>query len=417
LETDNSTTQRIWDHPVGRRASHSIKVLYCVSSIGLGHARRSIAIAQKLRTLDKKTQFDFDWLAAEPARSFLVANGEKVLDVSSQLESLSAQIEFGAKNGKIRDMSEVARASARAAKKNYMLIKSIPGDFDVLVQDEFVETLFSFLWEKSPALPKKKAIITDYIKLESRSLNPINAFGTAYANRVLKKAYMNQQLRIYAEDQETLPRSGRIRNWVLKNFEIVGPVVENLPTESKGQLKKKLLRSTEDVRFIVVTIGGTSIGKKLAHVIMRDANRISEKLGAYLVLLLGPRVDPKSLGQTNSSRISLVPFTNEALGFFKAADCVVAQAGASTLNELASIGVPCVVVPVENHFEQQRNAKRFSEKYGFKILKFGEITGPSLVQAIEEAEDTEYQPMPPTKAALRAAGLIYDLAIMAGPYH
>lgn len=410
---DNSSTQKIWDKPAGRRPPHSIKVLYCVSSIGLGHARRSLAVAQKLRTLDRKTQFDFDWLAAEPALSFLIANGEKVLDVSRNLESLSAHIEFGSKDGRIRDMSEVARASARAAKKNYMQIRSIPGDFDVLIQDEFVETLFSFLWEKNPALPKKRVVITDYIKLESSSLNPINALGTAYANRMLKKAYLDQQLRIFAEDQESLPRSSRVKNWVLKNFQVIGPVVENLPTESKEQLKKKLLRSKEDVRYIVVTIGGTSIGKKLAHVVMRDANTMSEKLDAYFVLLLWPRVNPKSLGETTSNRVTVVPFTNEALGYFKAADCVVAQAGASTLNELASIGVPCVVVPVENHFEQQRNAKRFSEKFGFKILKFSEITGPALVREIEQAEETSYGPMQPTKAALRAAGLIYDLATLA----
>jgi uncharacterized protein (TIGR00661 family) len=413
LETeDNSADQKIWAKPIARRLPRTVKVLYGVSSVGLGHARRSLAIAQKLRTIDPKVQFDFDWLAGEPALSFLIANGERALDASSQLESLSSHIEFDSKEGKIRDISDVARSSARTAKKNYNLIKAIPGDFDLLIQDEFVETLFSFLWEKNPTLPRKKVVITDYIKLESRSLNPINALATAYANRMLKKAYLNQQLRIFAEDPESLPTSRAIRKWVLKNFEVVGPVVENLPTESKEQLKKRLLHSTEEVRYIVFTIGGTSIGKKLAHVLLKDANRISEKLDAYLVLLLGPRVDPKSIGQTASNRISVVPFTNEALGFFKAADCVVAQAGGSTLNEVASLGVPCVVIPVENHFEQQRNAKRFSERYGFKILKYSELTGPSIVRAIEEVEEESYRPMPPTKAALRAAGLIYDLAVM-----
>jgi uncharacterized protein (TIGR00661 family) len=409
---DREDEKKVWDRPASRRSRHSIKALYCVSSIGLGHARRSVAIAQKLRTLDPNTQFDFDWLAAEPARSFLIANGEKVLSISSELESLSANIEFGSKDGKIRDMSGVARSSARAAKKNYMLVKSIPGDFDLLIQDEFVETLFSFLWEKEPVLPKKRVVITDYIKLETRSLNPLNSLGTAYANRMLKRAYLNQRLRIFAEDKDTLPASSRTRKWVLENFELVGPVVENLPTESKEVLKKRLFKSAPDVNYVVVTIGGTAIGKKLADVLVREASRMSEKLDEYLVLLLGPRVDPKTIGESRSNRLAVVPFTNDALGYFKAADCVVAQAGASTLNELASLGVPCVVVPVENHFEQERNAKRFSEKYNFKILKYRDITGPSLVSAITEAENATYSPMAPTKAALRAAGLIYDLATL-----
>ncbi len=389
----------------------TFKVIYGVSSVGLGHARRSVAIAEKLRSIDPNVQFDFDWLAAEPAFSFLERHGEKVLRISSKLESLSSFIEEGSKYGKIRDMSVITRGSVPAAKRNYQLIKPILGDFDILIQDEFVETLFCFLWDDAPALPKKRVVITDYVRFETSSLNPVNSLGIAYANKTLKKAYKNQHLRIFAEEEDALPESGRLRKWVRENFQIVGPVVENIPTESKIELKRKLLGAAATVRFIVFTIGGTSIGKELFQLITRDANRISEVLDAYLVLLIGSRVHPKSIGENTSNRLMIIPFTLEALGYFRAAECVVTQAGGSTLNEVASMGIPCVIIPIANHFEQQRNAKRFKEKFGFQVLKYEELKGPALVNAIQKAIASPYNPMKPARAALRAAGLIYDLAL------
>jgi UDP-N-acetylglucosamine:LPS N-acetylglucosamine transferase len=139
---------------------------------------------------------------------------------------------------------------------------------------------------------------------------------------------------------------------------------------------------------------------------------ISSKLGALLVVLTGPRVFADALwrrsgvsgldggGTVKGSKIEeekeeaaaaaakstyLVGFTPFALDYFKMSDCVVTQAGASTLNELAALGVPVVCLPIENHWEQNANADRFSRKYGFEILSFNGLSVDTLVECIRRA--------------------------------
>ncbi len=357
---------------------------------------------------DVKLQIDF--ICAEPALSFVKKSGENVLPVSSTLESLSQFMEKESKSGRISDMSKVASESEEGAKRNYQVIKSILKNYDVLIQDEFVETLFSFMWEKFPQLPQKRVVVTDYVRLESESQNPVTKLKLGYANRMLKKAYLNQQLRIFLDTPDALPESTDVRKWIAGNFHVLGPVVENIvPTETREELINKLFGRTE-AKFIVFNLGGTSIGKPLAQFVIKNANILSEKLDSYLVVLLGPRITPSDLREVKSTRISLIPFSFDIFKYFKIADCVVTQAGISSLYEIASIGAPCVIMPISNHFEQNQNAERFANRYGFQILEYEELSLLTLQKAVVNAiSQKKYEPMRPTAAAQSAAKLIHTL--------
>ena len=392
-------------------SAQPIRVLYGVSSVGLGHARRSLAIAQKLRSLRPDVKLQIDFLAAEPALSFLKKSGERLLPESSNLESLSYFMEKDSKEGKIPDMSKVASESEKGAKRNYTIIKPILMDYDVLIQDEFAETLFSFMWDKQPSLPPKRVVTTDYIQLETESSNPFSKLKLGYANRMLKKAYMNQHLRIFLDTPDALPQSGEWREWVAGNFHVLGPVIEQgmMPKESKMDLVNKLFGHGK-AKLILFNLGGTSIGKPLAEFVIKHADVLSERLDAYLVVLLGPRINPPDLRDAKSTRITLITFNLDVLRYFKIADCVVTQAGSASLYEIASMGAPCVIVPVSNHFEQRQNAERFSSRFGFEILGYEELSVPALKEAILSAmSKAKYDPLKPTLAAQSAATLIHKL--------
>ncbi|MHB8566289.1 MAG: glycosyltransferase [Nitrososphaerales archaeon] len=353
---------------------HGKKILYAVSSVGLGHIRRSIAIAKELKGLE------INWLTAEPALSYLRDAGEKnILEISSDLRSVSTAMEGEARDGRITDMSRVARASSRIAKENYFRLRSSLKDYDVLIEDEFAETMFSFLWDKSPPLPRKKVLITDYVRFETGSVNPINRLVLFYANRVLKKAFLSTDLRIFADDLESLPRNKKLRQWTMANFSILGPIVGELPMETKEELRQKFL-TARGKNVIVFSIGGTSIGKPLLDFVFANAEELSNQLQASIVVLTGPR-----FSVTQGKNVQVVPFTTEALCYFKMADCVVTQAGASTLNELDSLGIPCVAIPIRNHWEQQANAKRFSEKSGSGVIQYSDLSIERLISEIKLA--------------------------------
>ena len=55
----------------------STRVLFISGSIGLGHARRDLAIARQLRRLNPGVEIA--WLAGEPARQVIAEAGETLL--------------------------------------------------------------------------------------------------------------------------------------------------------------------------------------------------------------------------------------------------------------------------------------------------------------------------------------------------
>lgn len=359
-------------------SNKDLKLLYAVSSVGLGHVRRSIAIARKLPA-------EVTWLTAEPGLSYLKSASEKrILPVSHDLQSMSDAMEREASAGKISDMSRVARSSSRIARANYLLIRPYLRDYDVLIQDEFAETMFSFLWDRNArsSLPPRLVVITDYVRFETRSANPLNRLILYYANRALKRAFLSADLRLFADDLDSLPDDRNLRRFTSENFEILGPIVGEIPTGSKVELRSKLLskKGKNGNNVIVFSVGGTSIGRPLLEFVLANARGLSTRLDASLVLLSGPRVE----GLDDPS-VQIVPFTPDVLPYFKMADCVVTQAGASTLNEVASVGVPCVAVPIQNHWEQQSNAKRFHDKFHFPTVQYEELSVSRLVSEIKAA--------------------------------
>jgi hypothetical protein len=105
------------------RPNHAeTKILYGVSSVGLGRVRRSLAIANNMRIIDGE-RLNIDWICDEPASSFLRRRGENVLEVSNNLESLSPVFEEFSQNGEIHDMSKVARRAFSISKRNYALVR------------------------------------------------------------------------------------------------------------------------------------------------------------------------------------------------------------------------------------------------------------------------------------------------------
>ena len=81
--------------------------------------------------------------------------------------------------------------SSTVGSANYSKLKRILGMYDGLIQDEYPETMFSFMWDRRPILPTKKVVITDYLWLETKSRNPVSRIVTWYANKMLSKAYHN----------------------------------------------------------------------------------------------------------------------------------------------------------------------------------------------------------------------------------
>ena len=87
--------------------------------------------------------------------------------------------------------------------------------------------------------------------------------------------------RIFADDASFIPKN-------VPKFEIVGPVLEQIPAESREELRRRLFPENRGA-VIVVSVGGTSVGKYLLDFLVSNQKQIRESLDSTLVLLLGPK--------------------------------------------------------------------------------------------------------------------------------
>ena len=76
---------------------------------------------------------------------------------------------------------------------------------------------------------------------------------------------------------------------------------------------------------------------------------------------------------------------------YHSADLAVSRAGASTISELAAIGVPAVLVPYPHaaHGHQEANARAMEDKGAARLILDSELSGERLAGLIRELVRTK----------------------------
>jgi UDP-N-acetylglucosamine--N-acetylmuramyl-(pentapeptide) pyrophosphoryl-undecaprenol N-acetylglucosamine transferase len=89
--------------------------------------------------------------------------------------------------------------------------------------------------------------------------------------------------------------------------------------------------------------------------------------------------------ELGTSRYTVVGYEDLMVDVLAAADVLITRAGASTLAEVVTVGVPAIVVPwpqaTENH--QLHNAKLLAAENAVVVLEESDLTGRSLAVEIE----------------------------------
>src|SRR5438874_12186120 len=111
------------------------RALYLSSPIGLGHARRDVAIAQELRQL--RPDLEIHWLAQHPVTAVLEAEGEHVHPASRWLANESAHIASESSEHDLHCFQALRRMDEILV-ANFMLFQEVveEGFYDVVIGDE-----------------------------------------------------------------------------------------------------------------------------------------------------------------------------------------------------------------------------------------------------------------------------------------
>jgi predicted glycosyltransferase len=404
-----------------RAQSRPRRALYLSSPIGLGHARRDLAIAQQLKRLHPDLQID--WLTQSPVTRVLEEAGERVHPASAWLANESAHIE--AESGEhdlhvfqaLREMDEILV-------NNFMVFNDVVEEtpYDLVIGDEAWDVDY-FLHENPELKRFSFAWMTDFVGyLPMPDLGDREAFLTAdYNAEMLEQRARFKRIRdrqVFVGNPEDVvdesfgPGLPNIREWTVENFEFAGyvtgfdPPSEDEVARSRGELGY----GDADV-LCIVAVGGSGVGEPLLRRVL-DAVPIARARVPELRFLIvtGPRIDPGVLPSVEGADVR--GFVPDLYLRLAAADVAVVQGGLTTTMELAAAGVPFLYVPLRHHFEQNIHVRHRLERYRAGLCtSYDEVSDPDwLAEAIVKQAGTEvaYRPVE-TGGAERAAAMLAEL--------
>lgn len=349
------------------------RVLYLSSPIGLGHARRDLAIAQELRRL--RPDVKIDWLAQDPVTRFLSANAESIHPRSALLISESRHIEEESGEHDLHAFQALRRMDEILV-ANFMVFQELleAERYDLVVADEAWDV--DHFWHEHPSLKRSAlAWLTDFVGfIPMPQGGDREALLTADYNAEMIEHIENAPaLRDCAlfvgNSRDVVPgRFGAglpdMPDWVARHFEFSG-YVTGFDPRSFGS--KEMLRASlgyrPDEQVCIVTVGGSGVGAALLRRIIAAYPTAKRRVpGLRMIVVTGPRIQPETLNAPPEVELrAFVPDLNRHL---TACDIALVQGGLTTCMELTAAKVRFIYFPLRNHFEQNFHVHHRLQQYG-----------------------------------------------------
>jgi pimeloyl-ACP methyl ester carboxylesterase/predicted glycosyltransferase len=406
-----SAERRTWVTAPRRRR----RVLFLSSPIGLGHARRDLAIVEELRKLEPDVEVD--WLAQHPVTMVLEAAGERIHPASRWLANESAHFEHEAGEHDlhafqaIRDMDETLIT-------NFMVFSEVveQQSYDLVIGDEAWDVDY-FLHENPELKRFAFAWLTDFVGwLPMPDGGDREARLTAdYNAEMLEQRARFARIRdrsVFVGNPDDVvadsfgPGLPMISEWVRDNFDFAGYVTgfDPLDVADRAALRKHL-GHVPDRRLCVVTVGGSGVGAPLLRRVLDAAPLVRRhEPDLHFLVVAGPRIDPRSLPRRRG--VSVRGHVPDLYQHLAAADLAVVQGGLTTTMELTATARPFIYVPLRHHFEQNFHVRHRLDRYGAgRCMPYEEAGDPDqLAEAVvqELHHDVSYRPVETDGAAVAA---------------
>ena len=408
--------RRAWSRARNRQR----RVLYLSSPIGLGHARRDLAVVAALR--EHHPQVRVDWLAQPPVTRVLESAGERVHPASGWLASESAHIESESAEHDLHAFQAVRRMD-EVLLANFMVFQELveDGRYDLVVGDEAWE-VDHFLHENPELKRSAYAWFTDFVGwLPMADGGAREALVAAdYNQEMISQVARFPRVRdraIFVGDPEDVvagtfgPDLPEIRDWTEQHYHFSGYITGFDPGGLDRSALRHRLGYRPDEQVCLVTVGGSGVGTHLLRRVIAAYPQAARKVpGLRMVVVTGPRIDPGTLPTYPGLEIhAYVPHLHEHLA---ACDLAVVQGGLTTCMELTAAGRPFIYVPLQHHFEQHHHVPHRLDRYRAGVRLDYHHTDPDhladLIATHIGTPTTGYRPVD-TGGADRAAALLAEL--------
>ncbi|MBN2983373.1 undecaprenyldiphospho-muramoylpentapeptide beta-N-acetylglucosaminyltransferase [Cohnella algarum] len=140
----------------------------------------------------------------------------------------------------------------------------------------------------------------------------------------------------------------------------------------------------------VLVVGGSRGAKALNDAIVDMAPKLGSLTGVHFIFVTGERYYEETLARMKGplsaaeSRVHVLPYVRNMPEVLAAASLVVSRAGASSLAEITSLGVPSILVPSPNvtNNHQQPNAESLEAAGAAVMILEKNLTGDALFRTI-----------------------------------
>ena len=408
-------------HPVRKpKAPGAKRVLYLSSPIGLGHARRDLAIARELRKLHPGLQVD--WLAQDPVTRLLGAHGENIHPASNLMASESAHIEESSRDHDLH-VFEAFRSMDEILIKNFMVFQEAveEGAYDLVIADEAWDV--DHFWHEHPELKKAQvAWLTDFVGFVPFEENGAceAALTADYNLEMLEHVERNPDVRdraIFVGTEEDIinDRFGdglpRMRDWIPQNYTFSDYVIGQHPSEfgSRDDLRAEF--GYDDGRVTcLVAVGGSGVGASLIRRILKAYPLAKARLpDLRMIVVVGPRLDPATFNAPVG--VEMRAFVPDLDRHFASCDLALVQGGLTTCMELTAAGTPFLYFPLRNHFEQNFHVAHRLERYnsGRKMV-YAKADPERIAEAMVSELTAPRRPHPVARdGAARVAHMLQDM--------
>jgi UDP:flavonoid glycosyltransferase YjiC (YdhE family) len=397
------------------------RALLLCSPIGLGHARRDIAVARELRR--HHPDLEVDWLAQPPVTRLLEAAGERVHPASGWLSSETAHVEAEAGEHDLHVFQAIRRMDEQLV-ANFMVFNDVVDEtyYDLVIADEAWE-VDHFLHENPELKRFAFAWMTDFVGwLPTADGGPAEAALTADHNaEMLEQRARYRRLRdasvFVGNPGDVVPGTfgaglPDIAAWTAQHFAFPGYVLGADPPDGTARAAvRDGLGCTPDTVLCVVTVGGSGVGRPLLRRVLDAVPHARKRLPTLEFLVVaGPRIDPATLPVPDG--VTVRGFVPDLHHYLAAADVAVVHGGLSTCMELASARRPFLYVPLRHHFEQELHVRHRLDRYrAGRRTTYDEASDPeTLADLLVEQATTEVVSLPvETDGAARTAALLAEL--------
>lgn len=144
---------------------------------------------------------------------------------------------------------------------------------------------------------------------------------------------------------------------------------------------------TPNKKLVLIVMG--SLGSKTINDKMKNMLTLFNNKDYEVMFVTGKNYYDEYKNNKYTKNIKLVPYIDNMVSLLKKTDCLVSRAGASTLSEISSLGVPSILIPspyvTENH--QYKNAMDLVNKKAAMIIEEKDLEGDVLLRMVEKILD------------------------------